>query len=331
MNWLLKRLGQVVITILAVITLSFVLTRLMPGNVVDAMIAQMEEDQVDPVQIQQRVEFLTGVDPDKPIHIAYVDYVGEILRGDLGNSLWHGMPVTELLADAIPWTIFLMSWATFLSFFVGIILGALMAYYEGGKLDLGLTSYAMVIGSVPYYVFAILLLLFFAYKMQVFPVNGRAPPEIRAGFNWPYISGVITHAILPVLSLVLSGGIASLSMRGNSIRVLGEDYLRVARLRGLSDSTIAIQYVARNAILPMYTGFMISLGSMFGGAVILETVFNYYGMGYVLVASVNHRDFPVMMGAFMVITIAVVVALLVADLTYTKIDPRAGGANNEAF
>lgn len=331
MRWLLKRIGQVLITIFVVITLSFVLVRLMPGNVIDALIAELETEGVEASQIQTQVTNLAGINPEDPIHIAYIDYMTDVLRGDLGTSLWSGKEVSVMIADALPWTVFLLSWATFLSFFVGIALGALMAYYEGGRLDLGLTSYAMVAGSIPYYVFAILLVLFLSYRYQIFPTSGRAPNGMAPGFTWPYISGVINHAILPVLSLVLSGGIASLSMRGNSIRVLGEDYLRVARLRGLSDRTIAVQYVARNALLPMYTGFMISLGSMFSGAVILETVFSYYGMGFILVQSVDHRDYPVMLGCFMVITIAVVVALFVADLTYSKIDPRVEGTNSDTY
>jgi peptide/nickel transport system permease protein len=147
---------------------------------------------------------------------------------------------------------------------------------------------------------------------------------VTPGVNLPYIKGVLHHAALPILSqVVITGGIA-LQMRGNSIRVLGEDYLRVARLRGLSDYLIATRYVGRNAVLPIYTGLMISIGAMFGGAVVLETIFKYRGMGYYLVRAVQTRDFPLMMGAFTMIAVAVVIALLIADITYGQLDPRAG-------
>lgn len=331
MKWILRRVGQGIVTVYLVITLSFALVRLMPGGVVNALEYQLEQEGVPAAEIEHEINRLIGINPDAPIHVAYVEYLTDALRGDLGTSIWYGEPVAEMVAGALPWTVFLLSWATFIGFAVGIVLGAFMAYYEGGRLDVGLTSYAMVMGSVPYYVFAILLLLVVGYQADLLPTSGRAPAEVPVGFNWPYVSGVVRHAILPVLSLVLSGSIASLSMRGNSIRVLGEDYLRVARLRGLSDSTIAIQYVARNALLPMYTGLMVSIGTMFGGSVILETVFNYYGTGYLMVESVSRRDYPLMMGCFMVITIAVVLALLVADLTYSKIDPRTGGGDREAY
>lgn len=331
MDWRIRRTAQVIVTVFSVISLSFVLIRLIPGGPINFLVVQMERQGVPPDEIYSRAEQLYGINPDDPLHIAYFDYMGQILSGNLGTSTWFGDPVADLMAEAIPWTVFVLSWATFIGFALGISLGAIMAYYEGGKLDVGLTAYAMVMGSIPYYVFAILLLLVVAYQNTWFPTGGHHPTGVTAGFNWPYIKGIIHHATLPVLSLVLSGSIASLTMRGNSIRVLGNDYVRVARLRGLSDGTIALQYVARNAILPMYTGLMISIGTMFGGAVILETIFGYHGMGWYLVRAVNARDYPLMMGAFMVITIVVVLALLIADLTYGKLDPRIGGEGREQF
>ncbi len=331
MDWRVRRIGQALFTVWGVITISFLLVRLMPGNPMSAMIVELEEQGISPTQARYLVELRLNIDPDEPIPIAYVNYVGSMLQGDLGHSMYYDRPVVEVLATALPWTLFVLSWAAFISFFLGITLGALMAYWEGGRFDLGLTGYATVMGSVPFYVLAILLLVFFGYRYGIFPTGGRQPTGVEPGFNLTYIRGVIHHAALPVISMLVVSGAASLSMRGNSIRVLGEDYLRVARLRGLPDSTIAIQYVARNAILPMYTGLMISIGSMFGGSIILEEVFAYRGVGYYMMSAVNQRDYPLMMGAFTIITIAVVIALLIADLTYSKIDPRAGGGENEGL
>ena len=331
MNWIWRRVGQALLTVFVVISLSFVLVRLMPGGPADALVAVLEQEGVPPRQIQAQVEQMLNVRPNAPLHEAYINYMAGTLQGDLGQSIWYGRSVAAIIGEVLPWTVFLMSWAVFLGFGLGISLGALMAYYEGGRLDVALTGYAMVMGSIPYYVVALVLLLIFAYQTSYFPISGRAYVNQTVGFNLPYILGIIHHAALPILSLTISGSIASLSMRGNSIRVLGEDYLRVARLRGLPDSTIALQYIARNAILPMYTNLMISIGTLFGGSVILETVFNYRGMGLVLVNAIDHRDYPLMMGAFMVITIAVVIALLFADLTYYKLDPRAETGSREAY
>lgn len=325
MDWRLRRIGQAVVTVFVVLTLSFAMIRLMPGSAIDYLIIELESAGVAPDRIAATAEQLTGVNPDKPIHIAYVDYMTSVLQGDLGKSTYYGKPVAAILASAAPWTVFLLSWAICVGFSVGISLGALMAYWEGSKFDIGLTVYGVIMSSIPYYIFALLLVLVFGYKLGWFPVTGYHDGSLQQGFNWPYVESVIRHAVLPVFSLVFSGSIASLTMRGNSIRVLGEDYLRVARLRGISDTTIALQYVARNAILPMYTGLMISIGGMFGGAVILEEIFGYRGLGYYLLRAVQTRDYPLMMGAFTLITVAVVISLLFADLTYGKLDPRIGG------
>jgi peptide/nickel transport system permease protein len=254
-----------------------------------------------------------------------------LLEGDMGRSMNRSAPVAEILGRALPWTLFVMSWAIFLSFAIGISLGALMAYWEGTKFDSLLTGYATVMTSIPFYILAFVMLMYFGYELSWFPTGGKQPESVTAGLNWPFMSGIMRHAALPVISMLVGTGAASLAMRGNSIRVLGEDYLRVARLRGLPDRTIAVKYVARNAILPMYTSLMIAVGAMFGGSIVLEEIFVYRGMGYYMIQAVRARDYPVMMGAFTVITIAVVIALLIADLTYGKIDPRAGSEDREAF
>ncbi len=324
MRWSTQRLLQGAFTVWAVMTVSFALVRLLPGNPVDFLVVDLVQQGVQPEEAAERAKAMLNVDPNQPLHIAYFEYMFDILQGDMGQSTWYEEPVIDVIARAIPWTIFVMSYGVLLSFLLGIVGGAFMAYYEGQKLDLALTGYATFMISVPYYVLAIILLVFLGYRFGLFPPSGRVPTGVTPGVNIPYLRGVLHHAALPILSqVVITGGIA-LQMRGNSIRVLGEDYLRVARLRGLSDYVIATRYVGRNAVLPIYTGLMISIGAMFGGAVVLETIFQYRGMGFYLVRAVQTRDFPLMMGAFTTIAVAVVIALLIADLTYGKIDPRAG-------
>lgn len=330
-GWRIRRIGQTVFTLWAVLTLTFALVRLLPGNPMGAMVQQLIQQGVNPARARRLVELRLSVDPNKPIPHAYVDYMINMAQGNLGTSMYYSEPVVDIIARSLPWTLFVLSWSLFISFFIGVVVGALMAYWEGGKLDVGLTSWAIMMGSVPYYVLALLLLIFLAYQWGIFPTSGRQPTGVPVGFNWPYIKGIIHHATLPVMSMLVASGIASLGMRGNSIRVLGEDYLRVARLRGLSDITISTQYVARNAVLPMYTAFLISLGEMFGGSVVLEQVFSYRGLGWYMLSATYQRDYPLMMGMFTVLTIAVVLALLIADLTYSFVDPRAGGQESEAY
>lgn len=330
-DWRIRRLGQTVFTVWAVITLTFALVRLMPGSVMGSLVSRLARQGYNPAQIDRLIEARLTIDRNQPIHEAYVEYVLNTLQGNLGESIYYAEPVTDVIAGALPWTLFVLSWATFISFFLGIAVGALMAYWEGGKLDLGMTTVAVTIGSIPYYVMAILLLIFLSYRLQWFPTGGRQPTGVEKGFNLAYITGIINHAALPILSMLVASGVASLGMRGNSIRVLGEDYLRVARLRGLSDITISTQYVARNAVLPMYTTFLVSIGQMFGGSVVLEQVFQYRGLGYYMFSALNQRDFPLMMGGFLVITMAVVITLLIADLTYSVVDPRVAGQSNESY
>jgi peptide/nickel transport system permease protein len=323
------------LTFVVVITLSFVLVRLMPGGPAALIRARLEE-QARPLsqeEIAARVELYTSVNPDKPIPVAYVDYVTATLTGDLGESIWYDRTVAEILADAMPWTIFVSAVSMLLIYALGIALGALMAYYEASNFDFSTSTVSIIITSVPFYVVAVGLIWFLAYNLGWFPTGGRVDPELEPGLTVEFAASVIHHGALPIASLVIAGfGGTALSMRGNAIQVLGDDYMRVARLRRLSERRVALTYVARNSILPMYTGIMISIGYLFGGSIILEQIFTYRGAGYYVFSSLGARDYPLLMGGFLLITLGVVVGVYLADLTYGMVDPRAGsGADRESF
>lgn len=335
-RYYLERTVQAVVTIFAVITFSFALIRFMPGGPMDFVRAQLQDQMgtVDEQQLNTLVEVHTNVQPDAPLYRQYVDYVINIAQGDFGVSMWYNRPVTEILAAALPWTVFVMTISLAFTFGIGITLGAAMAYAEGTMFDSVSTIVSIFLNSVPYYVAAIVLVYFLGYDWGWFPIGGRVSADVDAGMNLAFVRSAFYHAFLPITSFVITAfGIQALAMRGNSIRVLGEDYLRVARLRGLPPEDIALRYIGRNAILPMYTSFMISIGFMFGGSVILEEIFAYPGVGYYMFRGIQARDYPLMMGAFILITVAVVIGIFIADLTYGKLDPRAesGGGNREAY
>lgn len=334
-KYFISRVVQSIFTFVSVLTLTFALIRLMPGGPAALIKAQMEQSgrTFTEEEINNRVELLTNVNPDEPIPVAYVDYVTSVLSGDLGESIWYSRTVMEILADAMPWTIYLSAVSLLLTYAIGIALGAMMAYTEGSRFDFGSSSTSIVITSIPFYVVAIALLWFLGYEAGWFPTGGRVAQEIDPGLTVDYVGSILSHSILPIAALTIAGfGGKALSMRGNSIQILGNDYLRVARLRGLSERRISMRYVARNAILPMYTGIMISIGSLFGGSIILEQIFTYPGAGYYVFQSLGARDYPLLMGGFLFITLGVVFGIFVADLTYGLIDPRAGsGANRESF
>lgn len=329
----LERVGQSLITVVVVVTLTFALIRLMPGSAVDYLKVTLADNNPDMTQdeINGLVEGYINVQPDEPLYIQYIDYVSALVTGDLGVSLYLRRPVAEIIAAATPWTVFLMGTSLFFTFAIGIIFGTLMAYHEGSKFDTSMSLLGMFLTSVPYYVAAIIF-LFLSYQYGLFPTGGRMPEGVEAGLNPSFVIGVLYHAALPIISVVITnfGGWA-LSMRGNSIQILGEDYLRVAQLRGLSSNRIATRYLGRNAILPLYTSFAISIGFMFGGSIILEQIFSYPGLGFYMYDAVSTRDYPLMMGTFLVITLAVVIGIFIADMTYSLVDPRAGGENHETY
>ncbi|MFB6141539.1 MAG: ABC transporter permease [Halosimplex sp.] len=336
MSYVLKRIGQSLLTVFVVVSASFGLIRLLPGGPLDYLRAQMIQQggsSMTTAEINRRIAAQTNIAVNQPIHVQYVDYMTSILTGDFGQSIWYEEPVSSIIGPAIPWTVFLTASALFLAFTVGVSLGAVMAYKEGSKFDVGSTGVGLVLNSTPGYVVALLFVAYLGYRYQFFPTGGRYNSAIDPGFSVPFLISVLYHGALPIASMAVVGfGGWALSMRGNSIRVLGEDYLRVARLRGLSTRRIALRYVARNAILPMYTGLMIAIGTVFGGAVIIENIFAYPGVGFYLIQAINARDYPLMMGGFILITVAMVIGITIADLTYGWLDPRAkGGASRESY
>ncbi|WP_317175983.1 ABC transporter permease [Halomontanus rarus] len=282
-------------------------------------------------QINARVESYTNVRPDAPLPEQYANYMTSVLTGDLGTSIWHNEPVSMIMAKAIPWTVFVSSVSLILTFVIGICLGAIMAYYEGSQFDVSSTILTTLLNAIPYYIAAIILLYFLGFQGGFFPTGGRFDPDTTPGLNLSFILSIIHYGALPIFSFVITG-IDPLGMRGNSISVLGSDYVRVARLRGLSDMRISIRYVAHNAILPFYTGLLISIGGLIGGSVIMEQIFSYPGVGYYIFESISSRDYPLMMGGFLVLTVCVVIGVYIADLTYGKVDPRAGtGDQRESY
>lgn len=333
MHRIIKRIGQSILTIFTVMTVSFGLIRMMPGGPTDFLRGQLQQaGGANQEQINQLVQTYININPDKPVWRQYIDYIVALAQGDLGQSIWYGEPVAEVLLGALPWTVFVMTSAVLLSFIISVVWGAMMAYNESSSFDIASTGIAILSSSVPYYLAGVILLMIIAYPTPIFPTGGRVGSDV-GGFSLEFLGSALHHAALPIISLVITGvGNMALAMRGNSISVLGEDYLRVARLRGLSSNRISTRYVARNAVLPLYTGLLIRIGNVFGGSIILEVIFNYRGVGYYLYQAVSARDYPLLMGGFIIITVAVVIALLIADLTYGMIDPRAGeGGSNESY
>ncbi|WP_435102296.1 ABC transporter permease [Halarchaeum sp. P4] len=336
MRYIVRRVGQSILTVLSVVVLTFLLVRAMPGGPVDYLRAKLMQsrtgNQISMSELRSLAADYMNIHPGEPIWMQLWYYVSSLAQGDLGRSIWYGEPVADIILQSAPWTLFLLTTSIILTFAIGIVLGAAMAYKEGSWFDTTSTVVSMFLNSVPYFIAALLFVYVISIQFSLLPASGNVASGLEASFSVAYIGSIIKHATLPILSLVITGfGGISLGMRGNAIKEIGEEYIRVAHLRGVSGRRIATRYVGRNAVLPLYTQFMISIGFMFGGSVVLEQIFAYPGLGYYLLTAINARDYPLMMGIFITITVAVVLCILFADLTYSKVDPRVSTGSGESY
>ena len=316
-------LARGIVMILVVATISFFIVRNIPGDPVAAHYQQLIGQGMDPASAQRATAVLYGFLPQGSMWHQYTDYMSGLFRGDLGVSVTHaGAPVTSVLADAAKWTVLPVLIGTLLSFLVGIIMGVYAAIKRSGKLGDALAISGSLLHGVPQYVLALLLGAVFATLIPILPADGPVDILFDPGFNAGYIGSLVQHAVLPVATYALSAyGGWILAMKSSVVTVLGDDFILAAELRGMKRSII-FRYIARNAILPLFTILALSIGLLLGGSVFIERIFNYPGLGQLLIDSIGTRDYALMGGAFLLITGSIIVANIVADLFYTVIDPR---------
>jgi peptide/nickel transport system permease protein len=340
-QYTIKRFGQMVLVFFAAVTVTFILYRLMPAGPVEVLRNQLLQDCArqggcSAAQIQRinrQVELFTGINPDKPLHVNYYQYMRDIiLYQDFGQSIRLNEPVFDLLFERMPWSVYLSFYGLVIGRTVSLGLGALMAQKEGSRLDTGLTVYTIFTQSIPYYLWAILAILLFGFGLGLFPTAGKYAPDVVPGFNLPFMMSIVEYSALPILSIALSRFAGALGFRGNAIREKGKEYIRVARIRGVDNNRIALRYVGRNALLPIYTNIMLGISALFGSSVIIETIFNYQAVGLLTFNALLNRDYPLLMGAFIFYTAVTVLGIFIADLTYGIIDPRVeGGGERETY
>jgi len=331
MRYYVRRIGRSLITLFSVITITFIIIKYMPGGPMSYLRSQLiSSGQAD--MIGQLTELYMSFNPTEPLWVQYIDYMLAVLTGDLGTSIYTEQEVSYHLARTLPWTIFYGSISLVVTYVISVLLGGIMAYSEGSRFDMGGTGILILSNSVPYYLVGMILLSFLGFQYGLFPTRGKIGGDVAIGLNPEFMLSALHHSTLLIVSFVVTttGGI-TLAARGNSISILGSDYLRVGRLRGVHSSRLATRYVARNALLPLYTQFMISMGFVFGGSTVLETVFRYPGAGKLIIDAMRRRDVPLMMGIFVILSIAVVVGVLIADLTYGILDPRTEEGESSGF
>jgi peptide/nickel transport system permease protein len=327
-NYFVRALLKAAITIYIAVTLSFFLIRLMPGSPMEVYINDLiSQYGMSYPEARDQASALFSVDLDQPLYVQYLGYMANLARGNLGNSmLSKATPVSSLMVKYLPWTLFSVGTGLMLSFSAGIGLGMLMAYRRESTLDHFLSAVASFSHSIPNYMVGILLLVFLGVQWQLLPIaamRGSMSPGQQPNLSLVFVLDALFHAALPITTYFLTTvGVWMLTMKSSTVAALGEDYVTVARARGLPDSRITTAYVGRNALLPLFTQFTIAAGFILGGSALIEFVFVYQGIGLTLLSSINQRDYSVMQGVFLTITISVVIANLLADLLYGRLDPR---------
>jgi len=321
MAFLLRRLAFYLAAFLAAATINFFLPRVMPGDPIQIMFAGAGSDLS--MENLNALKLTFGF-IDAPLGEQYLAYLKSVFTGDLGRSIrFFPLPVTELLGRALIWTVGLVGTATIISFALGTFLGVMAAWRRGTLFDTLVSLISIFSSSVPAVVVSLIMLFAFGYTLGWFPNGYAANPMLDPGWNWTYISSVLYHGTLPMLTmvLVLTGGFA-VTMRNNMINLLGEDYIVMGRAKGLADQRVMLWYAARNALLPTVSALAISLGSVLGGSLIIEVVFNYPGMGNTLYQAILARDYPVIQGELLILTGAMLTANFIVDLSYVLLDPR---------
>ena len=328
MRYVIRRFRALLITCWVALTVNFALPRLMPGNPVETMFARYQ-GKVSPSAISA-MELDFGLNTKTGELGQYFDYLGHTLTGNLGISFsYFPSHVGTLIGEALPWTLGLVGFATILAFLLGTTLGMVAAWRRGtagwrraSLVDSALVPFGLMLGALPSYWIALILLYFIAFKFGWFPIGGGLNPGAGIA-SWSGFVSLIHHAALPAITLTLiSMGLWILLMRNNMLTVLGDDYVKFARAKGLRDHTIAYRYAARNAILPVFSQLALALGIVVGGQVFIEIVFSYPGIGYLLLQAVYNEDYPLMQGIFLIFTITLLVASFLADVLYVFLDPR---------
>ncbi|MDU2491199.1 ABC transporter permease [uncultured Clostridium sp.] len=320
----MKKLVTCILTMIVSLLLIFFVIQSMPGDPVKTLAQDyIRTGQMTYDQAYNKAKLALNYDPDEPVLNRFVTYVKGIATGNLGQSMSFKESVSTIVLEALPWTLLVCSISLFLSFSVGVILGIYVAWKRSKVLEGVLTGYQAILGSIPDYIVAYLLVLLFSLILGLFPSKGAYSSTVTPGFNFEFIISVLKHAALPILAYfltTLAGWI--MGMKANCLSVLGEDYINYAKARGISNKRIIFSYLGRNAMLPMVTSVAISFGMMFGGSPLIENLFVYPGVGYYLTTAISRRDYPLMQGMFLMIIVMVLLSGVFAEFLNTRLNPR---------
>ena len=313
-----KITAQYLLVFFIILVINFALPRIAPGDPAIFLVG----DDIQFMTEEERLQVLAEFKLDLPVTEQFRNYITGIFQKDLGLSLIYGCPVWDVLKSRLPWTLLIMGLALILSAAIGIFTGVIGAWKRGGKRDMSTLITVMTLSSIPPFWIAMLLITLFSATLNWLPSFGAYKIGTHPG-SWAYIIGVLKRVILPVMTLTLvKTGAMFLTARSSMVIAMEEDYVMLAHAKGLKESTVIFRHALRNAMLPIYTNIMMGLGAMVGGAAIIETVFSYPGLGNTIYESVTARDYSLLQGSFLVVSISILLFNFIADLGYPLLDPR---------
>jgi peptide/nickel transport system permease protein len=326
MRYVLRRFGQLLLVVFIAVSVNFIIPRLLPGDPVETQLAQMQAaggaQTIDVQAIAKSYREKYGL--DQPLIKQYFNYWIDLARGDLGVS-FANFPekVSTMVGRALPWSLGLLATATLLAFSIGSVMGARLAWPDGGKFIKFLVPAMMILTSIPFYLLAIILIYIFAVVLHLLPPAGGVDTIRVMRMDWATTIDVLRHSLLPGLAITLGSiGFWALGMRSQMITVLGEDYIFFAKAKGLHPRRIFVWYGMRNALLAQITALALSMGSVVSGAVLVEVIFSYPGLGSLLYVAIRGQDYFLIQGVVLMLIVTLAVLLFLVDLIYPLLDPR---------
>jgi peptide/nickel transport system permease protein len=320
-RYLGTKLAQMLVTLLAVATFNFLLFHVLPG---DPIRLQARAGNLQPADIA-RLKELYGL--DQPLPVQYLVYLRDLATGNLGLSFTYHQPVADILAQRIANTMQLLTLATVLVLVIGVVAGVLAASRRGSRVDAGTVTTSLVFWSLPTFWTGLVLIFVFGVWLHWLPISGASTPGAHFKSPWDGFLDTIRHLILPTITLILVDvGQFVLITRSSLIDVMTEDFMLTAKAKGLSGRTILWKHAVRNAMLPVITASALYVALVIGGAIQVETVFSWPGMGSLIYDAVLRRDYPLIEASFLIFAVTVIVVNFISDLLYMWVDPRVRNA-----
>lgn len=334
-SYALRRILQSVFVIWLVSTITFLLMHFMPGDPIEIMAGRLNSSGMSHQQALATAANIVSYDPDATVWVQYLDFMKGLVTLDLGNSLTNpSKSVFEHVMTYLPWTLFAVGAGIVLATIVGLSVGMAAAYRRGSVFDHAMTSIGSFLTGVPNYILIAAVVVIGYTVLGILPfldMRGRITAGVEPGFDFVFFGDALYHAMLPIIAFAFTAtGSFMLNMKAATTEVLTEDYVTVARARGLKPGRISRGYVGRNAMLPIIPQVALQMGTLVGGSIVIEQILDYPGVGQMLISAISDRDYPVVQAAVIILATSVVIASLIVDLVLVKVDPRIKSEGQDA-